>query len=77
LFIEKGPVWANFFEYLGQKITKFDLSVFDESLFAHSQIKTFSSSELIKLSSIFISLCWKDKFASSAKRWKSRIVEQL
>ena len=76
LFIDNITCLGSFL-WIGRKITKFDLSIFNESLFAHSQLKTFSSSELIKLSSMFMSLCWKDKFASSAKRWKSRSFEQL
>ena len=59
------------------KNDKFDFSIFSESWFADNQLCTLASSLLISLSRMLMSLCLKNKLASSAKRWKSSSSEQL
>ena len=41
LFVDNMTCLGNFL-WIGRKITKFDLSILTESLFEHSQVKTFS-----------------------------------
>ena len=47
---------------------KFDFSMFSESLLSGSPICRLASSLLVSRSRMLMSLCLKDKFASSAKR---------
>ena len=60
----------------GWKIMKFDFSIFRESWLALSQVWTLINSEFILFCSIWRLLLSSNKFASSAKKWKSNSCEE-
>lgn len=76
LFIARLKLWDCNFFWGGWKITKFDFSILSDSLLAQSHTWILFNSTFMFVSRIERDLLLSNRFASSAKRWKSKISEQ-